>query len=77
MILYVYKILDIKNPLFRSSINYLLDMANKKKVNGVIRYLSLFLDLFNKGEDSLVYAWALPLKEYKKKKKNIVLFFDF
>ncbi len=70
MILYVDKILDIKNPLFRSSINYLLDMANKKKVNGVIRYLSLLLDLFNKGEDSLVYALALPLKEYKKKKKK-------
>lgn len=66
---YCEKILDIKNPLFKSSITYLLEYANKKKVQGPIRYLKLLWDLYNKGEDSLVYALALPLKEYKKKRK--------
>lgn len=69
MVLYIDKILDIKNPLFKSSINHMLDYATKKKVNGPIRYLNLLLDLYNNGEDALVYALALPLKEYKKKKK--------
>ena len=69
MLLYVNNILDIKNPLFRVSINHMLDYANKKRVVAPVKYLNLILDLYNKGEDSLVYALALPLKEYKKKKK--------
>ena len=66
---YCEKILDIKNPLFKPSMTYLLEYANKKKVQGPIRYLRLLWDLYDKGEDSLVYALALPLKEYKKKRK--------
>ena len=65
---YTEKILDIKNPLFKPSILHMLEYANKKKVQGPIRYLNLLLDLYKQGEDSLVYALALPLKEYKRKK---------
>ena len=63
---YLEKITDIKNPIFNSAINYLLDLAKRRNTVGPIKYFSLLKELYLNGEDDLVFALTVPLKEYRR-----------
>ncbi|HIT50312.1 MAG TPA: hypothetical protein IAD46_04730 [Candidatus Pelethenecus faecipullorum] len=65
--LYTDKLYDCSNPLFQASLNHLLKVATKKKVQGVVRYLNLLKELAHQKQPDLVYALALPIKQYQKK----------
>lgn len=67
---HIEKIFDLKNPSFFSSIEQLIDMAKRKKQNGALRYFSLLKSLALQKKDALLYALALPLKEYNRKHKT-------
>lgn len=63
------QITDISHPLFAVSMEQLIGVARKKKSTGPLRYLLLLKKLYDKKEDELLYALALPIKEYRKKLK--------
>ena len=67
LVQHINKINDIKNPLFKSSVDALLKVAVKKNISGPIRYLRLLEKLYMEKEDNLLYGFALPIKDYKKK----------
>lgn len=58
---------DCSNPMFLTSLNIIKAYASKSNYNSVLKYLNLISDLYNKKVEGLVYALALPLKEFKKK----------
>lgn len=60
-------IYDSRNPLLKNSLEELLKVAFKKNAKGPIQYLTFLKELFESGEDALLYAFALPLKGYKQK----------
>lgn len=62
------KIDDIQHPLLKSSLNELIRLAERKAAKGPQKYLELLKCLFEKEEDALFYALALPIREYKKGK---------
>ena len=62
------KINDIKHPLLKSSLYELIRLANRKEAKGPQKYLNLLKELYEKEEDALFYALALPIREYKKGK---------
>lgn len=64
---HVSKICDIKDPLFSSSINYLIRYAKQKNVIDVIKYLELIKKYYEENEDELLYSISLPIREYNKK----------
>jgi hypothetical protein len=65
-VIYIERLNDIKNPLFSSSIDALLDLAKQNTATGPIRYLSLLKELYREKKDALLYALALPIKDYKR-----------
>ncbi len=62
---HIEKIYDIKNPLIVDALHQLLSLAKDKNAKGVVRYLNLLMELYEKKMDSLLYALALPIKEFK------------
>ena len=60
-------ICDINNPLFMFGLNYIIDVAKKKNVTNVIKYLNIVKYLYDNKEDELLYSFTLPIREYKKK----------
>lgn len=63
---YIDKINDLKHPLILSSLNRLLELSIEKNVDSVTKYISFLKELYEKKEDALLYAFALPIKDYKK-----------
>ena len=61
------KINDIKQPLLKDSLNQLFQLAKEKNAHGVIKYLNFLKTLYDNKEATLLYAFALPLKDYKNK----------
>lgn len=61
---------DIRSPLFLSSINHLILEAKTKNNKAVVKYLIFLKELYDSGKDGLLYALALPIREYKKKSKK-------
>ncbi len=61
---------DIRSPLFLSSIDHLIKEAKSKNNKAVVKYLLFLKELYEKGNDGLLYALALPIREYKKKSKK-------
>ena len=58
---------DTAHPLFLSSLAKLKDEALKKKIYEVVNYLNMIIRAYDSNDLELVYALALPIKEYKKK----------
>lgn len=58
---------DSKHPTIEVTLNYLTDLAKKKKAEGPLRYLTLLKELLEQKQEELLYAFALPIKEYQKK----------
>ncbi|MDE5868213.1 MAG: hypothetical protein K2H02_04645, partial [Anaeroplasmataceae bacterium] len=63
---YVDKINDLKNPLILSSLDQLLKLSIEKNVNAATKYINFLKELYIAKEDNLLYAFALPIKDYKK-----------
>ncbi|MDE5546335.1 MAG: hypothetical protein K2I88_02610 [Anaeroplasmataceae bacterium] len=63
---YVDKINDLKHPLILSSLDHLLELSIERNVNAVTKYLSFLKSLYEEKQDALLYAFALPVKDYKK-----------
>lgn len=63
----IESITDINHPLFRDTISKFLEVAKSKNTEAVIKYLDFINSLCETGQDELVYAITLPIKEYKKK----------
>ncbi len=55
---------DMSHPYFKETLNIFISRA--KDNERVIYYFKLLEELFNLGESNLVYAYALPLKNFKK-----------
>ena len=58
---------DSDHPLFLSSLKSLRALAANKKIIGAVNYLDMILKAYSSSDMDLVYALALPIKEYKKK----------
>lgn len=67
-VIYIDDINDLKNPLLKTSMLELIKLAKTKNAKGVIQYLELLEGFYQNQEDALLYAFALPLKEFKKGK---------
>lgn len=63
---YLDKINDLKNPLILSSLNKLLELSIEKNVNAMTKYINFLKELYIAKEDALLYAFALPIKDYNK-----------
>ncbi|MDE7162397.1 MAG: hypothetical protein K2N65_06555 [Anaeroplasmataceae bacterium] len=63
---YVDKINDLKNPFILYSLDHLLELAIEKNVIAVTKYINFLKELYEAKEDDLLYAFALPIKDYKK-----------
>lgn len=63
---YVDKVNDLKNPLILSSLNHLLELSIEKGAQDVTKYIRFLKELYDTKEDALLYAFALPIKDYKK-----------
>lgn len=63
---YVDKINDLKNPFILSSLDHLLELSIEKNVIAVTKYINFLKELYEAKEDALLYAFALPVKDYKK-----------
>lgn len=63
---HVDKINDLKNPLILSSLDQLLELSIEKNVVAVTKYINFLKELYEAKEDALLYAFALPVKDYKK-----------
>lgn len=63
----IEKINDIRHPLLKDSIHQLFHLAEEKKANSVIKYLNFLKTLYEQKEDSLLYSFSLPIKDYKNK----------
>lgn len=58
---------DTDHPLFLSSLAKLKDEALNKRIYEVVNYLNMIIKAYDLNDLELVYALALPIKEYKKK----------
>lgn len=58
---------DTDHPLFLSSLAKLKDEALNKRIYEVVNYLNMIIRAYDSNDLELVYALALPIKEYKKK----------
>ncbi|MGM9969621.1 MAG: hypothetical protein ACI35S_04400 [Anaeroplasma sp.] len=67
LVAYLDYIKDSDHPLYKKVIIKLYDEAVIKKYSGASLYLKLILNAYNDNDLDLVYALALPIKEYKKK----------
>lgn len=64
---YLEYIDNTEHPMFIASIKALRNEAEKKKINGAVKYLDMIISLHKQNELDIVYALALPIKEYKRK----------
>lgn len=62
---YINNITDLKSPYIEVILNELLDLAINKNIESVIKYLNLLIKFYNEKNDNLLYAFALPLKDFK------------
>ena len=58
---------DIENPLFKSSIEEIIQHCRNNNIKVPYKFFSLLERLYKCGDDSMVYAFSLPVREYKKK----------
>ncbi len=65
---YIHHIIDLKDPLFHSSMQELQELASQKGYTSVVNYLNLIQNCYAQKEDDLLYSFTLPLREYKKQK---------
>ncbi|MDE7263035.1 MAG: hypothetical protein K2N64_00045 [Anaeroplasmataceae bacterium] len=63
---YLPQIQDLKNPYISTALNKFIHLAKEKNAHYVLQYVYLLMELYKNKEDALLYAFALPLKEYKK-----------
>lgn len=68
MVQHIDKIIDLKHPLFQSSMNCLKSKAQQVNNQGALQYLNLIQKLYNQQEDGLLYSLSLPIRDYKKRK---------
>lgn len=58
---------DSDHPLFKNSLTKIYNKAIERKIEPTRSYLKMILNAYAKNDLDLVYALALPIKEYKKK----------
>ncbi len=58
---------DLDNPLFYNSLSKILVTAEAFNNQAVIKYLTLIKKAYKENKDELVYAFCLPIKNYKYK----------
>lgn len=63
---YLSQIQDFKNPYIQTALARFVQLAKEKNAHYVLQYVNLLIELYQRKEDALLYAFALPLKEYKK-----------
>lgn len=68
MVQHIDKIIDLKHPLFQSSMQLLKSKAKQVNNQGAYQYLDFLQKLYNQQEDGLLYSLSLPIRDYKKQK---------
>ena len=65
---YINHLKDSDDPLFFESLKAVYEGASLKKMQGAMDYLGFLITLFMGNAWDMIYAIALPISEYKKKK---------
>lgn len=64
---YLDNLNDTSKPLFLYALQRIKDVAKQRRNNSVIFYIDILIGFYKKNDYAFLYAFMLPLKEYKRK----------